>query len=83
VRHFPPWAVDDIRHRAAGNQPHHQLDAFRTRLRTYSMVGICARPLVSSISWSRKHAIPLFDQAGGRPLETEGGGMITETRKIT
>jgi hypothetical protein len=39
--------------------------------------------LVSSISWSRKHAIPLFDQDGGRPLETEGGGVIIETRKIT
>jgi hypothetical protein len=39
--------------------------------------------LVSSISWSRQHAIPLFDQAGGRPLETEGGGVIIETRKIT
>jgi hypothetical protein len=30
--HLRPRTADDIRHRAARNQPHHELDAFRTRL---------------------------------------------------
>jgi hypothetical protein len=32
VRHLRPPAADDIRHRAARNPFHHDLDAFRTHL---------------------------------------------------
>ena len=71
VRDFRLRAVgDDIRHGAARNQPHHELDAFRSRLadifdvgRLREANGIIDQPVEESV-------VPcLVDEPGARPLQ--------------
>ena len=56
VRDFRLWAVsDDIRHRATRNEPHHEFDAFGSRLADIFDVGRLRQAFGSSISWSRNN----------------------------
>ena len=70
VRDFRLWALsDDIGHRAARNEPHHKLDAFRSRLAHIFDVGrlrqadrVIDQPVEECV-------VPfLVDEPGARPL---------------
>ena len=64
-------AACDVAHRAARDQPHHELDALASPPRARTRCAASARrPSGSSISRSRKRVVPLaVDQAGARPLQ--------------
>src|SRR5271157_1641508 len=70
VRHPRLRAAGDIRHRAARDQPHHKLNAFRTRLADIFDVRHLREVLGVVDQLVEEHVVPLpVDQAGARALE--------------
>jgi hypothetical protein len=67
VRHLRPPAADDIRHRAARNQFHHDLDAFRTHLPDIFDVRHLCGPWCRQLVVEKNVVPPLIDQPASGP----------------
>src|ERR1700733_3229974 len=70
-RHFRFWAWgDEIRPGASRNQPHHELDAFRSRLTDVFDVGRLRQTCGIVDQTVEEFVVPLLvDQTGARPLK--------------